>query len=128
LLLTRELCERIRFDEQYFFYFDDWDFCVHARKAQRQIMFAPDAHIWHKVSQSTQNSPKSLRWWKILGQSSVRYHQKHHSTRLLALYIGYVVLRETAKGNIGSLPTFLQGVTAGLRARTIHDIQPGWSR
>jgi GT2 family glycosyltransferase len=127
LLLTRDLCQRIAFDETYFFYYDDWDFCMQARAVGQQLIFAPDAYLWHKVSRSTQNSPKSLRWWKILGQSCVRYHQKHHSLRLLAVYVAWVLFREAAKGNVRSLPTFLHGIWAGLRARSVDDLRPGWS-
>jgi hypothetical protein len=128
LLLTRELCETIAFDEHYFFYYDDWDFCVQAREHGWQIIYAADAHLWHKVSRSTQNSPKSLRWWKILGQSCARYHRKHHDKQLLAIYVGWVLLRETVKGNVKSLPTFIEGVRAGLQAETIDDIQPDWNK
>lgn len=127
LLLTRDLCERIAFDEQYFFYYDDWDFCVQARDIGQRVVFAANAHLWHKVSRSTQNSPKSLRWWKILGQSCARYHLKHHNLRVLVLYVGWVVLRETIKGNANRLPTFLSGIGAGLRARTLADTRPPWS-
>jgi GT2 family glycosyltransferase len=127
LLLARELCEQVAFDEHYFFYYDDWDFCVEAREAGFQIVFAADAHVWHKVSRSTQNSPKSRRWWKILGTSCARYHRKHHSMALLALYVAWVLLRETLKANLEVLPTFISGVWQGARARTIADIQPVWS-
>ena len=58
LLLTRALCQEIAFDESYFFYYDDWDFCLQARKNEYQIIFSPNSHIWHKVSRSTQNRPK----------------------------------------------------------------------
>ena len=126
LLLTREVCETVAFDEYYFFYYDDWDFCMQVRAKDWQIIYAADAKLWHKVSRSTQNSPSSLRWWKVLGQSCVRYHRKHHNMRLLAGYVGWVLLRETVKGNVKSLPTFLSGVRAGLSAKTLEDMQPGW--
>ncbi len=128
LLLTREVCQRVLFDENYFFYYDDWDFCLEVRKKGWQIVFSPSSHIWHKVSRSTQNSPKSLRWWKILGQSCARYHRKHHSKWLLVVYVSWVLLRETVKGNVKSLPTFIAGVRAGLQAKTINDIQPEWNK
>jgi GT2 family glycosyltransferase len=127
LLLTRELCEQIAFDEQYFFYYDDWDFCVQARNVGKRIVFAADARIWHKVSRSTLNSTLSLRWWQVLGQSCVRYHRKHHSMALLAWYVTWVVARETVKGNLRSMPTFLRGIRAGLGARTVADASPRWS-
>ncbi|MDX1616398.1 MAG: glycosyltransferase family 2 protein [Candidatus Promineifilaceae bacterium] len=116
LLMTADVAGTVSFDEDYFFYYDDWDFCRQVRDAGWRIVFAPDAHIWHKVSQSTQNSPNSLRWWRILGQSCVRYHRKHHNHALLLVYVAWVVVRELAKGNIKSLPSYLQGVFSGVRA------------
>ena len=126
LLLTRALCQQVKFDAEYFFYFDDWDFCRQARKSGFNIIFAPEAHLWHKVSRSTQNSPKSLRWWRVLGQSCVRYHRKYHSLPVLAAYVIWVCARETVKGNGRSLPVFLSGIYLGLRARTIADTRPDW--
>jgi GT2 family glycosyltransferase len=127
LLLTRAVCEQVAFDDHYFFYFDDWDFCLQVRGGGWQIVYAADAHLWHKVSQSTQNSPKSLRWWRILGQSCVRFHRKHYSLLLLSIHVTWVLLREIIKGNVRSLPTFLQGVKMGLQAKTLDDVQPRWS-
>jgi GT2 family glycosyltransferase len=127
LLLTRELAEQVAFDEGYFFYYDDWDFCVLARKAGFRIAYSAGAHLWHKVSQSTKNSPKSLRWWRVFGQSCVRYHRKHYDRRALAVYVAWVLVRETAKGNVRSLPTFLDGVRTALRADLGDDMRPAWS-
>jgi hypothetical protein len=127
LLLTRALAERVGFDEGYFFYYDDWDFCMEARKAGATIVYAAEARLWHKVSRSTKNSPKSMRWWRVFGQSCVRYHRKHHDTRLLALYVAWVLLRETAKGNLRPLPTFLDGVRTALRADLSDDLRPAWN-
>ncbi len=127
LLLTRDVCQQVAFDEAYFFYYDDWDFCVQARQAGYQLVFAPAAKLWHKVSRSTQNSVKGQRWWRILGQSCVRYHRKHHGTAALAAYVLWVVLRETAKGNLRHIPVFLAGIRSGLHARTVADMRPGWS-
>ncbi|WP_081752559.1 glycosyltransferase family 2 protein [Kallotenue papyrolyticum] len=126
LLLTRELCQRLMFDEQYFFYYDDWDFCLQARKLGQRIVFAAHAYVWHKVSRSTLNSPKSQRWWEVLGRSCARYHRKHHSLGLLATYVSWVALRETIKGNLRSIPTFLRGVWTGLHLQTAAEARMGW--
>jgi GT2 family glycosyltransferase len=127
LLVCREVCEAVRFDEGYFFYFDDWDFCVEVRRRGWDIVFAADSHVWHKVSRSTQNSPKSLRWWRILGLSTVRYHKKHYGLGMLAAHVAWVVARETVKANLRSLPVFLRGVADGLRADNAERVEPGWS-
>ncbi|HMQ35228.1 MAG TPA: glycosyltransferase family 2 protein [Chloroflexaceae bacterium] len=127
LLLSRELAERVGFDEGYFFYYDDWDFCMEARKAGFSIVYAAQARLWHKVSRSTKNSPKSLRWWRVFGQSCVRYHRKHHDDGLLRRYVAWVLLRETLKGNLRPLPTLLAGVRAAMAADLGDDMRPAWS-
>ncbi|NTV62459.1 MAG: glycosyltransferase family 2 protein [Oscillochloris sp.] len=126
LLLTRDLAERVAFDEGYFFYYDDWDFCMEARKAGYRIIFAAQSYLWHKVSRSTKNSPKSLRWWKVFGQSCVRYHRKHHDIRTLAIYVAWVLFRETVKGNLRSMPTMLDGMRSALCADLSDDLRPAW--
>lgn len=128
MLLTRELAERVVFDEGYFFYYEDWDFCVAVRQAGFRIIYSAGAHLWHKVSQSTKNSPKPLRWWEVLGQSCVRYHRKYYNTRVLAIYVAWVVFRETVKGNLRSLPTFLYGIVTALRADFNDELRPAWSK
>jgi GT2 family glycosyltransferase len=127
LLLTYELAEQVSFDDAYFCYYDDWDFCLLVRKAGYRIVFSANARVWHKVSQSTKNSPKALRWWRVFGHSCVRYHRKHHSDRLLLRYVAWVVLRETLKGNLRSMPTFLGGIRTGMAASLSDDLRPTWS-
>jgi GT2 family glycosyltransferase len=126
LLLSRELAEQVHFDEGYFFYYDDWDFCMQARKAGFQITYAAKSRLWHKVSRSTKNSPKSLRWWRVFGQSCVRYHRKHHDMRVLATYVAWVLFRETVKGNVRSMPTMLDGMNIALQADLSDDLRPAW--
>ncbi len=127
LLITREAAEQVLFDEDYFFYFDDWDYCKLVRDLGYSIVFAPKSKLWHKVSRSTQNSPRGERWWKILGQSCVRFHRKHHSSVLLALYVTWVVIRESVKLNFKVLPHFLAGIRSGVRAKSLEEMQPGWT-
>jgi GT2 family glycosyltransferase/ubiquinone/menaquinone biosynthesis C-methylase UbiE len=53
LLIKKELIEDIGlFDEEYFCYWDETDYCMSARKAKYNIVFVPSARIWHKVSSS----------------------------------------------------------------------------
>ena len=126
LLLTRDLAEQVRFDDAYFCYYDDWDFCLLVRNAGYRIVFSAQAHIWHKVSRSTKNSPNSLRWWRVFGHSCVRYHRKHHNDALLLTYVAWVVVRETLKGNLRSMPTFLAGIRTGMMASLSDDLRPAW--
>lgn len=40
-------------DEKYFMYFEDTDFCMRAKSAGWQVVYAPPATVWHKVAQSS---------------------------------------------------------------------------
>lgn len=53
MLVKREVFEKIGlFDESYFFYFEDVDFCVRARKAGFTIAVNPNINIEHKLGGS----------------------------------------------------------------------------
>lgn len=49
-------------DEGYFMYWEDADLCARARQAGWDIVYVPDAKLWHKVSTSTGGNlaPKKL--------------------------------------------------------------------
>lgn len=50
LLIKKEVFEKVGFfDEKYFLFYEDVDFCVRARKTGFKIRFSPEAKIWHKV-------------------------------------------------------------------------------
>lgn len=54
MLVRREVFEKVGgFDEKYFLYFEDADFCMRARKAGFKLVIMPDVLIRHKVSSST---------------------------------------------------------------------------
>jgi len=48
MLIRRPLLEKTGyFDEKFFFYFEDVDFCLRARKAGFQVFYYPKAKLWH---------------------------------------------------------------------------------
>jgi GT2 family glycosyltransferase len=54
LAASRELVERVGpLDEDLFAYVEDVDWCVRAREAGFEVLIAPDARAWHRVSAST---------------------------------------------------------------------------
>lgn len=54
MFVRREVLEKVGyFDEKYFLYLEDADFSMRAKLAGWKIIFVPDAHVWHKVSQSS---------------------------------------------------------------------------
>lgn len=53
LMIKREVLEKVGlFEEKYFLYFEDIDFCLKAQKAGFKIFFVPTSIVWHK-NQST---------------------------------------------------------------------------
>jgi GT2 family glycosyltransferase len=53
MLIRREVFERIGlFDEKFFLYWEETDFCTRAKRAGFKIVYCPRAKIWHKVARS----------------------------------------------------------------------------
>lgn len=66
MLVKRKVFEKISlFDEKYFLYLEDMDFCVRAKKAGFKIMYEPKAILWHKNAQSVQGSGSRLQDYYI---------------------------------------------------------------
>ena len=50
LLIKRDVISRIGlFDESYFCYWDETDYCTRAREAGYKLVYVPEAKVWHKV-------------------------------------------------------------------------------
>lgn len=56
MLIHKNTIQKIGlFDENYFMYFEDSDFCLKAKKFGVKIIYTPLAQLWHKVSSSSGN-------------------------------------------------------------------------
>lgn len=50
MLVKREVFEKIGlFDEDYFLYEEDLDFCLRASRAGFKLLYVPSAKVWHKI-------------------------------------------------------------------------------
>lgn len=50
ILVTQEVFKKIGlFDEDFFFYGEDVDFCLLARRAGFRLLYVPEAKAWHKI-------------------------------------------------------------------------------
>jgi GT2 family glycosyltransferase len=66
------------FDERFFMYYEDLDFCWRLHQTGRYIRVLTEAKLWHKVSVSSGGSDSpSERYW--MARSSVLYFRKHAS-------------------------------------------------
>jgi GT2 family glycosyltransferase len=92
MLVRREVFEQVGlFDERYFMYFEDADFCRRVRDAGFTIWCAPPAKIWHKVSVSAGKDRPLNRYARLWG--AVQFYRKHPHGRLPAMIHLYIWLK-----------------------------------
>ena len=103
MLARRALIEQVGlFDERFFIYWEEIDWCLRARKAGWQLMQVPQAKLWHKgVRRNYTPTP------------SVTYYTTRNRFLLLAK-------------NHASLSTWLVSVASTLRTLSSWTIRPKW--
>lgn len=67
-------------DEDYFLYYEDADYCVRAQKKGLKLYYDPSIIMWHKNAQSTEGSGSTL-------------HQKYQEKNRLQFALKYAPLR-----------------------------------
>jgi len=78
MLIRREVIEKIGFfDESFFLYLEDLDFCLRAQQVGFKLMFVPQAKVWHTVSASTAQNETLRRYYLV--KSTVVFLMKHVS-------------------------------------------------
>ena len=85
MLIRRETWDAIGgLDERYFFFLEETDFCLQARRRGWKIMHLPQVHVWHGQGQTAKRVPVSVRieYWR----SRYRYFAKNNGS------LTYVVL------------------------------------
>lgn len=77
LAINREVFERAgKWDDKYFFYYEDMDLCYQIKKAGLKVVYFPEAEVLHYFGQSTSKS-NSLNPVKM---SSMKYYAKKNFT------------------------------------------------
>jgi len=76
------------FDERYFMYMEDVDFCAAIRACGRKILFTPAVEIVHLRGRSAASAPGATR--AAYERSHLAFYEKHHPrlARLVRLYRG----------------------------------------
>ncbi|MBN1592183.1 MAG: glycosyltransferase family 2 protein [Candidatus Coatesbacteria bacterium] len=77
-MFHKELCEEIRFDEEFFLFGEDLDFCFRAAKAGYEVWFLPTASVRHRKGVSMRIQPVSSVFHFY--DSMLKFHRKHYST------------------------------------------------
>jgi hypothetical protein len=101
LLIKRLAIESVgEFDERYFCYWDETDYCARIRKAGLKVMYVPEASIWHRMPMKerlfdcTPTAGKSAAVSQYFVARNHFRFMRRHATRLqyatfLACFFGY---------------------------------------
>ncbi len=110
------------FDEVFFAYLEDVDWCLRAREKNYRIMFCPAAKAFHKGSSSTgKNSPQINYFY---GRNSILFLKRHGRfiswfKFLSAFYVAFVLrlIKRMFAGNVGAVLYSLIGSVDGFHGR-----------
>ena len=124
MLVRREVFDVIGlFDTDYFFYFEDADFCRRARLAGFEIWCAPQAKMWHKVSLSAQKEKPGTRYAQSWGRAHFYQTYVHGFSRVLTLAylllkLGITTVRDIVHRETPLIKPTWAGFMDGQRGRT----------
>jgi GT2 family glycosyltransferase len=120
MLIRRGVFERIGlFDERFFLYLEDLDFCLRAQSAGFSLLFVPDAHVWHSGSASTAHNP-AVRNYHLV-KSTVGFLRKHTPSILIVPVLSFwilvylrAILSDLARGDLEAIRAYWSGLKKGL--------------
>jgi GT2 family glycosyltransferase len=78
LMVRREVWERVGgFDEDYFMYFEDIDWCLRARRSGERLVYLPSASLVHYKSVSS--NKRTLATIRDYHRSARRFYDRHYA-------------------------------------------------
>jgi GT2 family glycosyltransferase len=79
MLIKREVFKKTGFfDESYFMYEEDVDFCFRTIKKGFNILYVPKAHVWHKISSTLKDRTSSFVFYNM-SRSRLIFFRKNFS-------------------------------------------------
>lgn len=124
MLIKREVFEKIGlFDEDYFFYEEDVDFCLRAKRAGFKLLYVPKAKAWHKIKNIAKDRTSPFVLYH-LARSRILNLRKNFSTPYflyglfihLLLYTPFRFLQVIqGSRSLKSVWAWLRGTWSGLR-------------
>lgn len=108
------------FDDAFFAYLEDLDWCIRAKQKGFKLLCIPDSLVYHKHSKSTKGS--YVKSYLII-RNSIYFSRKHYSGLRKYLFISNSILigffaNAVKYRNIASLRNYLKGVRDGLSGKT----------
>ena len=83
------------FDERFFFFFEETDFCRRIIQAGGRIAYQPQAHLLHLQGESANKRPVAAR--VQFQDSRYKYFAKHYGAAAVSLLFAGTLLRTLAK-------------------------------
>jgi GT2 family glycosyltransferase/glycosyltransferase involved in cell wall biosynthesis len=116
MLISRECRSAVGpWDEEYFLYCEETDFCQRARQARFGIRYVPDAHVVHIGGDLEQSA--FLR--RLLIRSKVRLYGRSHSPLARTLFRAALIVNEALRAAAGSR-RHRAGLSAALRPGAVR--------
>jgi len=119
LLVKKEVIQKIGLlDEKYFVYYDETDWNIRAKQAGFDLVYLPEAKIWHKASRTTQEGSIFKNYY--LTRNKLLFIKKFNHKRLnVVLPIAAICFidlpfRWIFRSKIKDLPNILKGATWGI--------------
>jgi GT2 family glycosyltransferase len=106
-------CDRAvgAWDERFFLYMEEVDFCARVRQTGLRIDYVPTAKVWHRGG----GSGHSAALTALNAVNRVRYYEKHHTRVASVVFRGIVIchclVRAGNPGQRSALRTLLRRVT-----------------
>ena len=91
------------FDENYFLYWDDADFCVRAKKKNWKLCTCPASVVWHKEGGTTEKGSKICTYY--YARNCLYFYKKYNYKKfLLVLTLGFIykILKRVFRGDFYS--------------------------
>ncbi len=125
VLLSNEALNEVGlFDEEFFAYHEEADWCVRAKKRGFKVVFVPGAKVLHVGQAATGGAKYASAKRYFVGRNSVLFARKHASClqwcKFLACFsvsLPLAYLRELPRGQSKGAILKLQGFIDGLRGR-----------
>ena len=120
LLLPRETVERVGlWDERFFMYYEDLDYCLRVGKSGLTLILAPAARVWHKVSASSGGSASPSERYQMAKSSGLYFRKQMglwQTPFILLFRSGSAILwtwRLVRQGRWGALQAYWRGLRDG---------------
>ena len=120
MLIRNEVLEQTGgFDDNFFIYYEEVDFCLKVRDLGFKLVFVPESHIWHKVGSTARNNWTAYHW----NRSKMLLYRKHarnviHLAFLVCYAFSYALWSASGNkksgGNRGPLKNAFKGLIQGL--------------